>query len=180
MNTELWLEEVQAGNRFGVKGPRAAELLRQCGFAVPAIPNTWAALPARDEASSIVARLGNTEFFIEEQGDAPGIAALSKRLENQPGAWPALREDFAMRLGGARAAEALAEVCNVNFAALPLAQHTVVMTLMAGVAVLVLPQLTAAGPVYRIWCDPSFGPYLWETLADVSRAGLTNNNGRVA
>ena len=50
----------------------------------------------------------------------------------------------------------------MNFAALP--PHAVVMTLMIGVAVLVMPQETDEGRVYRIWCDPSFGSYLKSEL----------------
>jgi len=38
------------------------------------------------------------------------------------------------------------------------------MTLMVGVGVLVLPQRMPDGVTCRIWCDPSFGTYLWETL----------------
>jgi hypothetical protein len=47
------------------------------------------------------------------------------------------------------------------------------MTLMMGVAVLVVPREAAAaggGAVerrYRIWCDPTFGPYLSESLGAV-------------
>jgi hypothetical protein len=41
------------------------------------------------------------------------------------------------------------------------------MTLMIGVAVLVVPENTAGGRRYRIWCDPTFGPYLGESLGAV-------------
>ena len=42
------------------------------------------------------------------------------------------------------------------------------MTLMIGVGVLVLPQIGATtDAVYRIWCDPSFGPYLWSELEEI-------------
>jgi sarcosine oxidase subunit gamma len=76
-----------------------------------------------------------------------------------------LREDLAVVLGGARADEVLAQVCNVNFAAL--AAREVVMTLMIGVSVLVIPQRMDEGLVYRIWCDPSFGSYLQSGLEQV-------------
>jgi sarcosine oxidase subunit gamma len=39
---------------------------------------------------------------------------------------------------------------------------------MAGVSVLVLWQQTDAGLCYRIWCDSTFGPYLWETLLEIA------------
>ena len=70
-------------------------------------------------------------------------------------------------LKGPRAAEVLAQVCNVNFAALS-AARPIVMTLMIGVGVLVLPQVADDdGPVYRIWCDPGFGTYLWTELEEL-------------
>jgi sarcosine oxidase gamma subunit len=170
----LWLDQPARRRRFGVKGPRAAEVLKALGLNVPAKPNTWSPLRSedRDDSPNVIGRLGNTEFFIEEQDDAAGIAGLETRLASEPGAYPVLREDFAVVLGGARAHEALAEVCNVDFSALPLAQKPVVMTLITGVAVLVLPQQGN----YRIWCDPSFGPYLRETLAEV--VSDRNKNGR--
>ena len=36
-------------------------------------------------------------------------------------------------------------------------------------AVLVLWEQGQAGPLLRIWCDGTFGPYLWETLLDIAR-----------
>jgi sarcosine oxidase, subunit gamma len=164
-----WIAEALPEKRIGVKGPRAAEVLRQLGLAVPAQPNTWAPMRPqdRDDSWNVVGRLGFTEFFLEERGDAPAIEAL-EQLAKGAGAYPVLREDTAIVLGGECAHEALAQVCNVNFGALDLTQRPVVMTLMVGVGVLVLPQYTPEdGTVHRIWCDPSFGPYLWETLEEV-------------
>jgi len=161
---DAWLRSPEPQRRFGVKGPRAAELLGQLELAVPARPNTWSPLrdSDRDDSWNVIGRLGSTEFFIEEGGDGSGIAALEKLTsDGVAGAFPVLREDFGVVLGGKRAADVLAQVCNVNFAALP--QHAVVMTLMIGVSVLVIPQMTDA-TVYRIWCDPSFGSYLQSEL----------------
>jgi len=162
---KAWLRLAEPLRRFGVKGPRAAALLEQLALTVPATPNGWSPLRAsdRDDSSNVVGRLGSTEFFVEEGGDASGIAALEKLTrEGSAGAYPVLREDFAVVLGGARAADVLAQVCNVNFAVLP--PRVVVMTLMIGVSVLAMPQETAEGRIYRIWCDPSFGPYLQSEL----------------
>jgi sarcosine oxidase subunit gamma len=160
---DTWLRPPDSQRRFGVKGPRAADLLRQLDLAVPDLPNHWSPLREHDESWDVIARLGSTEFFIDESGDARGIAALEKLTgEGIPGAYAVLREDFAVILGGPLAHDVLAQVCNVNFAALP--EHAVVMTLMIGVAVLVMPRETAGGRVYRIWCDPSFGSYLKSEL----------------
>jgi sarcosine oxidase subunit gamma len=165
-----WLAEALPERRFGVKGPRAAEALKQLGLAVPGRSNCWAPMrdEDRDDSWNVVGRLGFTEFFIEERGEAASIAALEELIAGDfPGAWPVLREDLALVLGGERAADVLAQVCNVNFFALDVGQRPVVMTLMVGVSVLVLPQRQPDGVLYRIWCDPSFGTYLWETLNEI-------------
>jgi sarcosine oxidase subunit gamma len=163
-----WLAEALPQRRAGVKGPRAAEALKQLGLAVPARPNCWAPMrdADRDDSWNVVGRLGSTEFFIEERGEAAGVAALEQLVAADfAGAYPVLRQDTAIVLGGDRVDDVLAQVCNVNFSALE--SRSVVMTLMVGVSVLVLPQNQADGAVYRIWCDPSFGTYLWETLEEV-------------
>jgi len=49
------------------------------------------------------------------------------------------------------------------------------MTLMTGVAVLVVVQGAAAGRRYVIWCDPTFGPYLHETLEQFVREDEIGN-----
>jgi sarcosine oxidase subunit gamma len=162
------LSRVAAARRFGLKGPRAAEALAQLGIPVPAQPNTWA--PLRAETGDAVARLGTSEFFVEETGAAPSIAALEELLEaGFPGAYPVLREDLAFVIDGPDAAAVLAQVCNVDFRALDAARRPVVMTLMIGVGVLVLPQDTRAGRAYRIWCDPTFGTYLWTQIDAMTR-----------
>jgi sarcosine oxidase subunit gamma len=166
----VWLAQPASGKRFGLKGPRAADTLRDAGLAVPDRPNTWAPLRAAESADStdIVSRLGASEFFIEESAPASGIGALEELLgEGRAAAYPVLRQDFGLVLGGAAADEALAEVCNVNFRALTLEARPVVMTLMIGVAVVVLPHASGNGRAYRIWCDPSYGAYLWAELENI-------------
>lgn len=166
-----WLAAALPEKRIGIKGPRAAEALKQLGLAVPGSPNSWAPLrdADRDDSWNVVGRLGFTEFFIEERGEAAGVAAIEQLTAGDfAGAYPVLREDSALVLGGESAHDALAQVCNVDFSALDLARHPVVMTLMVGVGVLVLPQRQPDdGAIYRIWCDPSFGSYLWETLEEI-------------
>ena len=165
-----WLAEALPQRRVGVKGPRAAEALKQLGLAVPTRPNCWAPMRHQDREDSwnVVGRLGFTEFFVEERGEAAGVSALEQLTAGDfAGAYPVLREDLGLVLGGERVAEVLAQVCNVNFNALDIGQRPVVMTLMVGVSVLVLPQQQPDGAIYRIWCDPSFGTYLWESLEEV-------------
>jgi len=166
---DAWLDDA-GGRRFGVKGPHASAALAQLGLAVPEQPNSWAPLYSGEgeQSLNVIGRLGSTEFFIEEAGDAPGISRLEKlAAQGFAGAYAYLREDSALVLGGAAAGEVLAQVCNVDLPALDLAARPVVMTLMIGVGVLVLPQPSPPGTIYRIWCDPSFGTYLRHELEEI-------------
>lgn len=162
--TPLLLQVEQGRVQVGAKGPRAAEWLAAQGLVVPEAPNTYSS--AAD--ALLIARLGSSEFFLEQglPGDVVRRvgAATSQGL---PGVYPILREDCAWSLRGAGAEAMLAEVCNINFAALDVAARPVIMTLMIGVAVLVLPVSNAEQRCYRIWCDPTYGPSLGEALEGV-------------
>lgn len=167
---DVWLADVSHLPRIGLKGPGAGAWLQSHGIDVPARANAW--LPLESELSvgdwSLVARLGNTEFLLEQDGDAALIARLGVQLSDSiTGVYPVLREDSAFVLGGPRAASLLNELCNIDFARIVGTQRSAVLTLMVGVAVLVIPQFDGAARRYRIWCDPSFGAYLWMTLTDV-------------
>jgi sarcosine oxidase subunit gamma len=184
----LALKVREQRDRLGLKGPRAAEWLVAQRVVLPMAPNTWTHSEDTEGADALlVARLGTGEFFLEDGTAGTTLERLAPALdEPPPGVYPVLREDWAFHLAGERAHEALAQVCNVNFAALSLVGRPLIMTLMIGVAVLVVPQSTAgaepggaaarAGSAerggsddrcYRIWCDPSFGPYLGESLGAV-------------
>jgi sarcosine oxidase subunit gamma len=176
----LTLELREGRDRLGLKGPRAAEWLAAQGIDLPAAPNTWTQPEEAAADALLVARLGTAEFFLEDGAAGTTLERISPYLdENPPGVYPVLREDWAFHLGGGQAHDVLAQVCNVNFAALSLASRPLIMTLMIGVAVLVVPQNAAgehagAAPQdsaaerhYRIWCDPTFGPYLGESLGAV-------------
>jgi sarcosine oxidase, subunit gamma len=191
-------------DRLGLKGPRAPEWLVAQGIVLPTAPNTWThSEPSSAGDALLVARLGSAEFFLEEGMAGTTLERIAPSLdEHPPGVYPVLREDWAFDLGGERVHDVLAQVCNVNFAALSLDSNPLIMTLMIGVAVLVVPQRRAeaqgapaehrgaveqsapaehrgpveppelAGRLYRIWCDPTFGSYLGESLgAVVSECG---------
>jgi sarcosine oxidase, subunit gamma len=167
--TALILDCQDGGARVGVKGPRAAEWLVARDIVVPTVPNSWVdSTAAGDSAALLVARLGAAEFFLEEAAGGTVVSGLSSALSGHPpGIYPVLREDTAFQLSGGAVHDVLAQVCNVNFAALALDSNPVIMTLMIGVAVLVVPEDPGSGRRYRIWCDPTFGPYLWDELGTV-------------
>ncbi|MBS0348766.1 MAG: hypothetical protein JSR69_20145 [Proteobacteria bacterium] len=147
--------------RHGCKGPGAAAWLESLGLPIPPQPNSW--LPV--DGGGLIARLGFTEFLVE------GPATLIARLASTPrstGVYPVLRQDVALLLGGARLDELLRQTCNVNFRPLDPAARPVVLTSMVGVGVTAIPEFRNGQPAVRIWCDGSYGHYLWETLLDIA------------
>jgi sarcosine oxidase subunit gamma len=178
-NVTLWDVSTPRGvshPRYGCKGPAAAAWLEGLGLPVPAAPNRWLALPRQ----GLIARLGNSEFLIEDPD-------WSKRLVTEtPPAQVAfvLRQDALLVLGGKGATELLRQVCNVDFAAARLGDAPVFLTSMAGVSVIVIPREadpeetsvargSLEGLYYHIWCDGTFGDYLWETLHEVAEGAAT-------
>jgi sarcosine oxidase, subunit gamma len=172
--TPLVFESQEGRAQIGLKGPRAEAWLSECGIVLPAAPNSWAgSTAAGDSTGLLVARLGTAEFFLEDAAQGTLLQGIGRGLEEDPpGVYPVLREDAAFRLSGDGVHDVLAQVCNVHFAAMALDSRPVVMTLMLGVAVLVVPQ----GPDisggsserrYRIWCDPTFAPFLGEAVGGV-------------
>ena len=164
-------------HRFGLKGPSAAQWLLAHGLSVPAAPNTWVGeagltdtLPASD--TLLVARLGSSEFFLEDREGGATLRNVDPGLTGSPanypaGVYPVLRQDSAFLLSGEGSLDVLAQVCNVNFGELALESNPVIMTLMVGVGVLVIPQLIDGARQFKIWCDPTFGAYLADSVGTV-------------
>ena len=152
-------------DKAGVKGPEAAQWLESRGIAVPAQANAWTGLAD----GGVIARLGRSEFFLEDGANGDTANRLQDALETGPaGVYPVIRQDAGMVLVGRRVNELLVQSCNVNFQELDPASRTVVMTMMVGVAVLVIRQDHQSFPGFRIWCDPTSAPYLWETLTGIA------------
>ena len=144
--------------RTGLKGPQAATQLAALGLPVPPRPNTWLPLAG----SGLIARLGLTEYLVEDDGSrTAGMTSAS----DAAGAYPVMRADTALVLAGPHAGEVMLQTCNVNFATLQ--RGELALTSMAGVSVLVIPLRFAQAPLIRIWCDPSYGPYLYRTLLGI-------------
>lgn len=169
------LHEITHLARIGLKGPNALSWLQERGITTPDRANSWC--QTSDDEQDICVRLGATEFLLE-QTDGNALRRFNAELATFiPGVYPVLREDRAFVLGGEGADEVLAQMCNVNFAALRPESQEAVMTLMIGVAVTVVPQGNAAQRRYRIWCDPSYGDYLWSSLQDVVQSTTRASGG---
>lgn len=178
----LGLADVSLAARSGCKGPGTTLWLERLGLPIPPQPNCWLPL----EGGGLVARLGYTEFLVE------GSTEFVSRLASSPRAasvYPIQRQDAAFLLGGSALDALLRQICSINFRLLwaaaeaeagstqgpQMASHCttpasrpVVLTSMAGVSVTVVPELQAGQPRCRIWCDGSYGHYLWETLVGIA------------
>jgi sarcosine oxidase subunit gamma len=170
----LLFESQDGRTLIGMKGPQAERWLADRGIVLPAAPNSWAGSTGTDNSTGLlVARLGTSEFFLEGAAEEPTLQGIRRGLEESPsGVYPVLREDAAFQLSGDGVHDVLVQVCNVNFAGLALDSRPVIITLMLGVAVLVVPHSPDisgrdTGRRYRIWCDPTFGPFLGEAVGGV-------------
>lgn len=161
----LNLADLSCLTRFGVKGSGASAWLASQTIPIPDRPNTW--LPLAN--GGLVARLGLSEFLIEDSLSDPIAPLLAAACHTPPEAvYPVLRQDLAIALVGTAIPDLLLQTCSVNFQALELSDRPVVLTSMAGVAVTVLPGERQSLPFYRIWCDGTFGVYLWRTLEAIA------------
>jgi sarcosine oxidase subunit gamma len=148
--------------RVGVKGPSAAAALAGLGLATPAKPNSW----CRTE-DAIVARLGITEYLIEDSAGGETVAKVLA-LPAAAGVYPVPRFDAELVVAGPQAVDLFRQTCAVDISTLDAAGGALALTSMVGVGVTVAAVMTPAGVTYRIWCDGTYGGYLWETLCEVA------------
>ncbi len=157
----LGIADLSFLTRFGVKGAGAAAWLESRDLKVPDRANTWCSLPD----GGIIARLGLTEFLIEDSLHSSFALRLAEACQHVPDrVYPVLRQDAAIVLCGTAISNLLQQTCSVHFQSFSLDQHPVILTLMVGVSVTIIP---IAPDQYRIWCDGTFGAYLWETLGAI-------------
>jgi sarcosine oxidase subunit gamma len=164
-SSSLELCDLSALNRAGLKGPAASDWLQGKAIPVPLRPNSWMPM----DGGGVVARLGRGEFFIED--GAGGTAAATLRAElgaGTTGLYPVLRQDAALRLRGPAVHELFAQTCNIDFKSIPSAERVATLTMMIGVAVTVINTSLDDSNCYRIWCDGTYGAYLWDTLLEIA------------
>lgn len=160
---ELCICDVSSLDRFGVKGPNAASWLQTAGIILPDSTNSW----ALQKNGSLLMRLGNTEFLLEDRLEN----TLAKTLANIPvdggGVHKVLRNDASFIVSGEATERLFAQICAIDLEGDTLQANRLVMTVFAGVSVTLLKQSLNGQSVYRLWCDGTFGPYLWKTLLDI-------------
>lgn len=159
---KLTICDVSCLNRFGIKGPSAADILIAKGIGLSNSANSW----SRHDGT-LVMRLGNNEFLLEDSIGVQQCKGLSEQLQSGEGVHVVLRNDASFILSGELLDELLAQVCAINLSGPTLADNRLVMTSLAGVSVIVLRQEVAGKALLRLWCDGTFGVYLWKTLLNI-------------
>lgn len=162
---QLGVCDVSCFARFGIKGPGAQAWLTGLGVEIPAVANSW----AQQANGALVLRLGNSEFLVEDQPGSSLCQTLQAADANGAGLYKVTRYDAAVILSGREAQNLLTELCTLDLSERGLPGHALVMTQMAGISVTLLRQPLNGAGVYRIWCDGTYGPYLWETLFDIAK-----------
>lgn len=150
-------------NRFGVKGPHAADWLTAAGITLPEGTNSW----TPQDNGSLVMRLGNSEFLLEDRPENDLAQTLNDTAADMDGVHKVLRNDAAFIVSGELTPALFSEVCAIDLEGDTLENNRLVMTVIAGVSATLLKQELDGQSVYRIWCDGTFGPYLWKTLLTI-------------
>jgi sarcosine oxidase subunit gamma len=148
--------------RVGAKGPGAAAWLAGFSLQLPAQANSWKAIPN----GGLIARLGRSEYLIEANSSMVDAIMLASRTS---GVYPVLRQDATFALCGSRVNELLLQTCNVDFRILTADPTRVVLTSMAGVGVTILLTQIGSTSCYRLWCDGTYGIYLWQILNEIAQ-----------
>ena len=149
--------------RAGVKGPGARAWLEAQGMATPAQPNRW----QHTADGALVGRLGLTEYVVVDAADDAAMARLSQAAP-APGVYAVPRFDAELLLAGQHVHDVFKQTCTFDFESLDLSTQPLVMTSMVGVGVTVLAIAGDKKPYYRLWCDGTYGPYLWRTLTELA------------
>lgn len=147
----------------GAKGPGAQAWLGGLGITTPTQPNTWLRL----DCGSLVARLGLSEYVV---AGSPHGETVERVATTPPvaGVYPVPRFDAEIVLAGRHVHDLMKQACSFDFEGLDLSTRPLVMTSMVGVTVSVIASQSPSGPVYALWCDGTYGPYLWTTLVEIA------------
>ncbi len=165
-SSALQLFDLSALRRIGLKGAGAADWLRARNVPVPERANSWSALPGE----GIVARLGRGEFLLEDGLHGSVTPGIERELAiPAAGVYPVLRQDAALMMRGDAVHEVLAQTCSIDLLSIPPQERAVALTMMAGISVTVIGVSSVhAAPCFRVWCDGTYGTYLWETLLGIA------------
>jgi len=115
-----------------------------------------------------VLRLGSSEFLIEDQLGGLACTRLASDTVRVPSVYKVPRADAAFIVSGSEALNLFSELCSLDLREKSLAAQDLIMTQVAGISATVIHQTFNGEPVYRIWCDGTYGAYLWGVLIEIA------------
>jgi sarcosine oxidase subunit gamma len=160
----LGVTDVSCFERYGVKGPQASQWLADHELAIPSNPNSWTLC----DQKSLVLRLGSSEFLVEDQLGGLASKKLASDTVRVAGVYKVPRADAAFILSGSEVLNLFSELCSLDLRATSLLANDVIMTQVAGVSAIVLRQTLGGEQIYRIWCDGTYGSYMWEVILEIA------------
>jgi len=161
----LGLCDLSGLHKLGLKGPDAETWLASKGLDVPSDVFASRSLPD----GGVVVRLGSAEFFLEDNIGNTTLPEFTARMDSYKGKLVRVEhQEATFLLTGRRSLEALAQTCGIDFR--EVTPHKVVFTRVAGVSCGVYRETIREAPAYRLWVDPSYAVYLWETLAEICQS----------
>jgi len=160
----IGVTDVSCFARYGVKGPNAAQWLLERGIAIPASPNSWVMC----EEKTLVLRLGSSEFLIEDQLGGSACSRITSDTARVASVYKVPRADASFVITGTETLNLFSEVCALDLREKSLTAHTLIMTQVAGISATIIRQNHDGELVYRIWCDGTYGAYMWEILIEIA------------
>ncbi len=158
----LGLSDLSTLAKLGVNGASSESWLREQGIMIPArVYET-----GRLEDGGLICRWAAEEFFLESGPGHRVVPSVSDSLRaGVPDVFRVDREEASFLLTGQRALEVLSQTCGIDLREAALGQ--LILTRVAGAVCGVLPERVQDVPAFRLWTDPSYAVYLWETLVTI-------------
>ncbi len=161
----LALADLSCLPRMGLKGAGVLSWLQRNGLEPPR--TLYSVAPV--EGRGILARVDTEEVFLEDGLQGQVVSRLEGRLSTGPSdVYRVERQEASFLLSGAGADEVLSQTCGCHFRE---SEGRMVLSRLAGVYCRLLPVALNGIGGYRIWLDPSYSVYLWETLLGIVREG---------
>jgi sarcosine oxidase subunit gamma len=173
---KLGVTDVSCRQRFGVKGPQASEWLASQKIKTPDSLNSWVM-----DKDVLVLRLGSSEFLVEQQVSGEVCKQLNQASQvSTVGVYKVLRADAAFVISGDQILTMFSELCKLDLSEKALNPNQVIMTQIADISATIMPEIIDDRLVIRLWCDGTYGAYMWRVLHQLAQelgggaVGLTN------
>ena len=165
IDSKISIIDVSNLPRFGIKGREASAWLSSHNITLPATANSWAI----GNDSSLILRLGNSEFLVEDQKQGQTTALLQTASKNRiAGIYPVARADTSFMLMGGAVPDLLSEICMLDIRQ-ETHPHALYMTQIASISATLLQQQLDGDTVVRLWCDGTHHQYMLETLSAIAK-----------